>query len=173
MFRTYIAPTARSLLRHVTHFPAPPATSINLFALSAHSDDLQDAVAYLTSLPNAIGGLTASPYKGVQLSIASYPAISCLPFRSTVPGISQANVGRVRTYRPPTREDRASETRLDRALAEETVNWDSALSESESHELPSGLRHVRCVRPRIRLCMYLRSRKRTLVTSLVFLHFST
>lgn len=141
--RTYIAPTTRSLLQHLGRAPTIPSSSVNLFALSAHVDDLQDAVAYLTALPNSIGALTASPYRGVQLAIASYPATSCLSFRSTIPGIPQAEVGRIRTYRPPTRGDKASEARLDNALSGGIVNWNDALSESGSLELPPDLQHIR------------------------------
>jgi hypothetical protein len=171
--RTYIAPTTQSLLRHLGRSPTLPPSSVNLFAFSAHADDLQEAVAYLTALPDSVGGLTASLHKGAQLAIASYPATSCLPFRSTVPGIPQAEVGRIRTYRPPTREDRASETRLDNALAGGVVNWNDALSESGSFELPSDLQHIRCVGLCTQPRMYLQLHKRILATSLVFLHSST
>ncbi|KAG8729042.1 hypothetical protein FRC11_009635, partial [Ceratobasidium sp. 423] len=141
--RTYIAPTTQSLLRHLGHTSAISVDNINIFALSAHADDLQDAVAHLTAIPNAIGALTASPFKGVQLSIASYPTASCLPFRSTIPGKPQAEVGRIRTYRPPSREEKASETRLDHMLAGGSVDWNDALSESGPLELPSDLQRIR------------------------------
>lgn len=141
--RTYVAPTTRSLLQHLSRSPAIPSSSVNLFALSARADELQDAVAYLTTLPNSIGALTASPYKGVQLAIASYPTTSCLPFRSTIPGVPQAEVGRIRTYRPPTRGDKASEARLDNVLSGGAVDWNDALSESGSLELPPDLQHIR------------------------------
>ncbi|KAF8604551.1 hypothetical protein BDV93DRAFT_471477 [Ceratobasidium sp. AG-I] len=142
-FRTYLAPSTQSLLRHLGRLPAPPAASVNLFALSAQAEDLEDAVSYLTTLPNAIGGLTSSTYWGVQLSVASFSAMSCLPFRSTIPGIPQAEVGRIRTYRPPTQEDKASEARLENALASGVTNWNDAMSESGSLELPSDLEHAR------------------------------
>ncbi|KAJ1307699.1 hypothetical protein OPQ81_001788 [Rhizoctonia solani] len=142
-FRTYIAPTTHSLLRHLGHSSTILVNTVNLFALSAHADDLQAAVAHLTAIPNSIGVLTTSPVKGVQLSIASYPIASCLPFRSTVPGIPQAEVGRIRTYRPPSREEKASEIRLDRVLAGGSVNWNDALSESGPLELPSDLQRIR------------------------------
>ncbi|CAE6480101.1 unnamed protein product [Rhizoctonia solani] len=142
-FRTYIAPKTQSLLRHLGHSSAIPVNTVNLFALSAHADDLQDAVAHLTAIPNSIGALTASPFKGVQLSIASYPTTSCLPFRSTIPGTPQAQVGRIRTYRPPSREEKASEIRLDHMLAEGNVDWNDALSESGPLELPSDLQRIR------------------------------
>ncbi|CAE7233919.1 unnamed protein product [Rhizoctonia solani] len=141
--RTYIAPTARSLLRHLGHSPAIPANTVNIFALSAHADELQDAVAHMSTIPNSIGALTASPFKGVQLSIASYPATSCFPFRSTIPGTPQAQVGRIRTYRPPSREEKASEVRLDHVLARGNVDWNDALSESGPLELPSDLQRIR------------------------------
>ncbi|CAE6465789.1 unnamed protein product [Rhizoctonia solani] len=141
--RTYIAPTTQSLLRHLGHSPAISVNTVNLFALSAHADDLQDAVAHLTAIPNSMGALTTSPFKGVQLSIASYPAKSCFPFRSTIPGIPQAEVGRIRTYRPPSREEKASEIRLDHMLAGGSVNWNNALSESGPLELPSDLQRIR------------------------------
>ncbi|CEL55557.1 hypothetical protein RSOLAG1IB_01569 [Rhizoctonia solani AG-1 IB] len=114
-----------------------------MFALSAHADDLQAAVTHLTAIPNSIGVLTTSLFKGVQLSIASYPKATCLPFRSTIPGIPQAQVGRIRTYRPPSREDQASETRLGYMLAGGSVDWNDALSESGPLELPSDLQHIR------------------------------
>ncbi|KDN48808.1 hypothetical protein RSAG8_02795, partial [Rhizoctonia solani AG-8 WAC10335] len=141
--RTYIAPTTQSLLRQLGRSPAISVNTVNLFALSAHADDLQDAVAHLTAIPNSMGALTASPFKGVQLSIASYPATSCFPFRSTVPGVPQAEVGRIRTYRPPSREEKASEIRLDHMLAGGSVDWNNALSESGPLELPSDLQRIR------------------------------
>ncbi|CAE6480371.1 unnamed protein product [Rhizoctonia solani] len=141
--RTYIAPTTQSLLRHLGHTLTISTNTVNLFALSAHADDLQDAVAQLTAIPNAIGALTASPFKGVQLSIASYPKESCFPFRSTIPGRPEAEVGRIRTYRPPSREEKASETRLDNMLASGSVDWNDALSESGPLELPSDLQRIR------------------------------
>lgn len=153
--RTYLAPSTQSLLRHLGRLPPPPTTSINFFALSAQAEDLEDAVSYLTALPNAIGGLTNSTYRGVQLSVASCPATSCLPFRSTIPGIPQAEVGRIRTYRPPTQEDMASEARLENALAGGVTNWNDAMSESGSLELPSDLQHARCVMPYMVHCLYL------------------
>lgn len=155
-FRTYLAPSTQSLLRHLGRLPAPPAASVNLFALSAQAEDLEDAVSYLTALPNAIGGLTNSTYRGVQLSVASYPAMSCLPFRSTIPGIPQAEVGRIRAYRPPTQEDAASEARLENVLAGGATNWNDAMSESGSLELPPDLQHARCVMPYMVHCLYLR-----------------
>ncbi|CAE6462219.1 unnamed protein product [Rhizoctonia solani] len=142
-FRTYIAPTTQSLLRHLGHSSAFSANSINMFALSANADDLQAAVKWATAIPNSMGVLTTSLFKGVQLSIASYPKASCLPFRSTIPGISQAQVGRIRTYRPPSREEQASETRLGHMLAEGSVDWNDALSESGPLELPLDLQHIR------------------------------
>ena len=154
-FRTYLAPSTQSLLRHVGRLPAPPAASVNLFALSAQAEDLEDAVSYLTTLPNAIGGLTNSTYRGVQLSVASYSAMTCLPFRSTIPGIPQAEVGRIRTYRPPTQQDKASEARLENALADGVTNWNDAMSESGSLELPSDLEHARCVTPCLAHYLYL------------------
>ncbi|KAH7341621.1 hypothetical protein B0J17DRAFT_647306 [Rhizoctonia solani] len=141
--KTYIAPTTQSLLRHLGHSSAISANAVNIFALSAHADDLQEAVAHLTAIPNSIGALTASPFKGVQLSIASYPTISCFPFRSTIPGTPQAEVGRIRTYRPPSREEKASEIRLDNMLAGGSVDWNDALSESGPLELPSDLQRIR------------------------------
>ncbi|CAE6478097.1 hypothetical protein ACGC1H_002740 [Rhizoctonia solani] len=141
--RTYIAPTTQSLLRHLGHSPVVSANTVNLFALSAHADDLQDAVAHLTAIPNSIGALTASPFKGAQLSIASYPTTSCYLFRSTIPGTPQAQVGRIRTYRPPSREEKASETRLDNMLAGGSVDWNDALSESGPLELSSDLQRIR------------------------------
>ncbi|ELU40699.1 hypothetical protein AG1IA_05267 [Rhizoctonia solani AG-1 IA] len=144
-FRTYIAPSTQSLLRHLGHSSAISANNVNMFALSTHADDLQAAVAHLTAIPNSIGTLTTSVFKGVQLSIASYPKASCLPFRSTVPGVPQAQVGRIRTYRPPSREEQASETRLGNMLAEGSVDWNDALSESGPLELPSDLQRIRCV----------------------------
>ncbi|CAE6461324.1 unnamed protein product [Rhizoctonia solani] len=141
--RTYIAPTTQSLLRHLGHSPAISANTVNIFALSAYADDLQDAVSYLNAIPNSIGALTASPFKGVQLSIASYPTASCLPFRSTIPGTPQAQVGRIRTYRPPSREEKASEIRLDNVLTSGSVDWNDALSESGPLELPSDLQRIR------------------------------
>jgi hypothetical protein len=172
MFKTYIAPTTRVLLRHLGSSLSVPTNSINMFALSAHADDLQAAVTHLTAIPNSIGVLTTSLFKGVQLSIASYPKATCLPFRSTIPGIPQAQVGRIRTYRPPSREDQASETRLGYMLAGGSVDWNDALSESGPLELPSDLQHIRCVRPYRSSRMYLHRNKQKLVTSLVFLHFS-
>lgn len=154
-FRTYLAPSTQSLLRHLTRLPPPPATSINFFALSAQAEDLEDAVSYLTALPNAVGGLTNSTYRGVQLSMVSCPPTSCLPFRSTIPGIPQAEVGRIRTYRPPTQEDMASEARLENALAGGAANWNDAMSESGSLELPLDLQHARCVMHYIVQCLYL------------------
>ncbi|KAF8673966.1 FIST N domain [Rhizoctonia solani] len=142
-FRTYIAPSTQSLLRHLGHSSAISANNINMFALSTHADDLQAAVAHLTAIPNSIGTLTTSVFKGVQLSIVSYPKASCLPFRSTVPGVPQAQVGRIRTYRPPSREEQASETRLGNMLAEGSVDWNDALSESGPLELPSDLQRIR------------------------------
>ncbi|GAB1522959.1 hypothetical protein RhiTH_006088 [Rhizoctonia solani] len=142
-FRTYIAPSTQSLLRHLGHSSAISANNVNMFALSTHADDLQAAVAHLTAIPNSIGTLTTSVFKGVQLSIASYPKASCLPFRSTVPGVPQAQVGRIRTYRPPSREEQASETRLGNMLAEGSVDWNDALSESGPLELPSDLQRIR------------------------------
>ncbi|KAG9126576.1 hypothetical protein FRC07_002916 [Ceratobasidium sp. 392] len=140
--RTYFAPTTQALLRHLARSPTLPSASVNLFALSAQTDDLQAAVTHLTSLPNAIGSLSSSSTKGVQLSIASYPASSCLPFRSTIPGVPQAEVGRIRMYRGPTEGDRASEARLEDVLSGGTANWNEALSESGSLELPPDLERI-------------------------------
>ncbi|KAG8702286.1 hypothetical protein FRC08_003581 [Ceratobasidium sp. 394] len=140
--RTYLAPTTQSLLRHLARSPAFPSTSVNLFAVSAQADDLQAVVSHLNSLPNAIGALSSSSIKGVQLSVASYPASSCLPFRSTIPGVPQAEVGRIRMYRAPTEGDRASAARLDEVLDGGATNWNDALSESGSLELPPDLEHI-------------------------------
>ncbi|QRW04401.1 hypothetical protein RhiLY_03400 [Ceratobasidium sp. AG-Ba] len=140
--KTYIAPTTRSLLQHLKESPAFPPTSVNLFALSAQAYYLQSAVSYLNRLPNSIGVLSTSLSQGVQLSVASYSNSVCLPFRSTIPGVPQPEVGRIRMYRPPTREDRASEARLEDVLSGGTMSWNDALSKSGSFELPPELEKI-------------------------------
>ncbi|QRV90191.1 hypothetical protein RhiJN_18209 [Ceratobasidium sp. AG-Ba] len=140
--KTYLAPTTRSLLQHLKESPAFPPTSVNVFALSAQAYYLQSAVSYLNRLPNSIGVLSTSLSQGVQLSVASYSNSVCLPFRSTIPGVPQPEVGRIRMYRPPTKEDRASEARLEDVLSGGTMSWNDALSKSGSFELPPELEKI-------------------------------
>jgi hypothetical protein len=147
--KTILARTPAALLSYLSQLPSSYSKNVVLFALSANVDSsqLSSLVSRLTSLsPQSVGCLSAplnlygyDTENLIACSLAAFKPEDCVPFRSTIPGIPKAQVGRWHAIR---------ET-LDTAVPPlpkvgNGVDWKEIWGKSSSaNRLPVNLHHLK------------------------------
>ncbi|THV03608.1 hypothetical protein K435DRAFT_621752, partial [Dendrothele bispora CBS 962.96] len=148
---TIISRSPANVLKHIDRFKKSvktPSASV-LFTISppSNSSDLSDLVDALTVWPNAntIGCITAPTHSdAVTCSIALFDSRKAVPFRSTIPGCEQTQVGRWHSFRKPQSQESSLNVASLLEKREQGKNWDDLWS-TGGHEdivLPEELKSV-------------------------------